>query len=294
MLWAYDVEDDQRSQLGTLEDHAGAMEYDHERDIIWVAGGVQVTGYSADDGSVVTSHREHTDELSALAVHGEYVATATTFGDEVIVYDVAEETVAFEPELPADVLGVGDLALTNDDELIVATDAEDNSYVAMFDLDTEDELLSYREHIFLPSSVEYVEEVDMIVTTGFDNHVLFYDVGAGAVVEQYPHDDTIYEGSLDRHNGLLWIGDGEPEEEGQPGDGTISGLDVATTLDLFDDEPDETDDADDTDAVDEEDADDNAVDDGDADDDGSGFSIIVGLAGVLGAVVITARVVGGR
>lgn len=221
-LWEWDVADEESSELTSLEDHAAAIDYDEARDIVWVAGHETVYGYDVGDGSLIHSHDEHTDGMSDIAVQGDYVASATTWHDEVIVYDIEAEEVAFEPELPDDVSQTSSVHLTESEELIVGTGADDGDVVAMYDIETEELLAQYREHIFSVSAVEYDAEHDVIISLGFDNTIKFYDVGSESIVAEHVHEDTIFTADLDLQNDLLWFGDGEDR------DGFVTGLDVSS------------------------------------------------------------------
>lgn len=220
-LWAYDIESGNLTEHATLDDHAAGMEYDESRDVIWMTGGTSVHGYHAENGSLFMSHDRHTEGTSDIAVQGRYVASATTFGEEVIVYDVETESVAFEPDLPDDITQVSAVHLTENGELIVGTDAEEGSLVAMYDVDTGERVTGYRDHVFAVSDLTYDAERGVIISTGLDNTVKFYDVSAESVVAAYRHEDTIYAAVLDRRNEVLWFGDGEEKV------GSVIGLDVS-------------------------------------------------------------------
>ncbi|PSQ60437.1 MAG: hypothetical protein BRD23_02110 [Halobacteriales archaeon SW_9_67_25] len=219
-LWEYDVAAGEVTELTTLPVHPQAIDYDEARDMVWVGGDGTVYGYDAADGSERMTYTEHTEGVGALAVHGDYVATGTATSNEVVVYHVENEAVAFEPELPDDVRGVGSVHITNGDELLVGADAEDDSFVAMFDIVAGESVVEYREHIFSVPGVAYDEDNDVIISMGLDNAVVFYDVEADEVATVYEHPDTIYAGDLDTRNDLLWVGDGEQRS------GTVTGVDV--------------------------------------------------------------------
>lgn len=222
-LWVYDVPAGELSELTTLDSHAGDMAYDAQRDVVWIAGHETVYGYNADDGSDFMQYTEHSDGLNAIAVQGDYVATGTTFESEVVVYDVAAESVAFQPDLPDDVVGIGALDLTESGDLIVGTGAENDDVIAAYDIESGEQRLQYRQHIFGVSYVEYEPTTDAIISAGADNTVKFYDVSEGSVTATYQHPDTIYTADLDRSNGILWIGDGEERT------GTVTGLAIITS-----------------------------------------------------------------
>lgn len=219
-LWVYDVAAGNLSELTTLDDHPGDMVYDEARNVVWIAGHETVYGYDADDGSEYMNFTEHSDGLGAIDVQGDYVASGTQFASEVVVYDVAEERVAYEPELPDDVKSIGALDLTENGDLIVGTAADDGDVIAAYDVGEREQRLQYRKHVFGVSYVEYESTTDQIISTGFDNTVKIYDVSEGAVVAKYQHADTIYTADLDLTNALLWIGDGEERT------GTVTGLDL--------------------------------------------------------------------
>jgi len=219
-LWAFDVEAGELTELTQLEAHPPAIAYDEARDVVWTVGNGTVYGYDATDGSEYMTYTAHTGGIETIAVRGDYIATGTTWSDEVVVYNVESEEVAFEPDLPDDVGQVGAVHITAGDELIVGTGAEEGDVVAMFDIVQEEQIISYREHIFSVSAVEYDQEHDVIISMGFDNTIKFYDVEAGEVATVYEHPDTIYTGDLDTRNDLLWVGDGEERS------GTVTGIDV--------------------------------------------------------------------
>jgi WD40 repeat protein len=235
-LWTFDLEAEEWSELTKLQDHAADMAYDAENDVIWVGGGQTVTGYDASDGSVVASHDEHTDGLETIAVHGEsgLVASGTTWADEVIVWDSQAETVAHEPDVPSDVGSISALSFTVDGELLIGTDAEDNSWVGMLDLDAGNVVAEHRVHVFAVSEVLYDDERDVIVSTGFDNSIRFYDVDAEDMITAHEHADTIYTADLSMEDDLLWVGDGE-ERTGQ-----VTGIDVSDVSDSGTEETDDT------------------------------------------------------
>lgn len=222
-LWTFDPVQEGYEALASLEHHASAMDYDDDREMVWVAGHQTVYGYDADNGSLVQSHRAHTDGLSDIAVEGDHVASATTWSDEVVVYDVEAEEIVFEPDLPADVGRVPSVDVTADAELIVGTGAEEGDLVRMYDIEDRVPIAEYREHAFGVSAVEYHPVHDVIVSTALDNTVTFYDVSAGSVAAEHQHDDTIMTADLDTGDDILWFGDGEQRS------GTVTGLSVADT-----------------------------------------------------------------
>jgi PGF-CTERM protein len=200
--------------------HPQAIDYDEARDLVWVGGDGTVYGYDADDGSERMSYTEHSEGIGALDVHGDHVATGTALSNEVVVYHVENEEVAFEPAMPEDIRGVGSVHVTSGDDILVGADAEDDSYVAMFDIVSGETTVEYREHIFSVPGVEYDEDNDVIISMGLDNRVIFYDIEADEVATVYDHPDTVYAGDLDTRNDLLWVGDGEQRS------GTVTGIDV--------------------------------------------------------------------
>lgn len=220
-LWSYDVDADELSQLAQLQDVVAGLAYDDQRDLVWTAGHQTVYAHDASNGSLIASHEEHTDGMSSIAVHGDYVVSGTTWQDEVVVWDVESEEVVWQPDFPEDVGKIGAVDFTDDGRLLVGTDAEDRSLVGMYDVDAREPLATYREHVFGVSGVDYHSTADVIVSTGLDNTVKFYDVAEGSLAAEYEHEDTIYTADLDEERNLLWFGDGED----QPG--TVTGLDVS-------------------------------------------------------------------
>jgi PGF-CTERM protein len=219
-LWEYDPAEANLTEVSTMPVHPPAIAYDERRDVVWAAGDGNVTGYNVSDGGTYMRYAAHSDGVETVAVQGDYVASGTTWKNEVVVYDVADDEVAFEPDLPDDVGQVPAVALTEDEELIVGTGANESDVVAMYDVTSGEQLAQYREHIFSVSEVEYDAEHDVIISLGFDNTAKFYDVEAGEVAAVYEHDDTIYAGDIDTRNDLLWVGDGED----QPGN--VTGIDI--------------------------------------------------------------------
>lgn len=219
-LWEFDVAAGELTELTTLEAHPPAIDYDETRDMVWTVGDGTVYGYDATDGSEQMRYTEHTEGIETIDVRGDYIATGTTFSDELVVYDVPAEEVAYEPDLPDDVKQVSSVHITAGDGLVVGTDAEDDSLVAVYDIVQKEPVLEYREHIFAVSAVTYDEKNDVVISMGFDNTVKFFDVEAGEVAAVYEHPDTIYAGDLDTRNSVLWFGDGEQRS------GTVTGIDV--------------------------------------------------------------------
>lgn len=274
-LWAYEIANDERVEAAQLEDHVAGMAYDEKREVVWTAGHETVYGHDLHDGSIVASHEEHTDGMSSIAIHGDYVASGTSWQDEVVVWDIESEEVAWQPDFPEDVGKIGAVDFTEDGRLLVGTDAEDGSLVGMYDVEAQATEVEYREHVFSVSGVAYDASADVIVSTGFDNTVKFYDVAEDSLAAEYEHEDTIYTADLDTDNDLLWFGDGED----QPG--TVTGLDVS------DEQP----------AADDGSSDDSAGEDGGTDEpsDGgtaSGNESPLGLASLvtaLGVALVAAR-----
>lgn len=289
-LWEFDVKAGEMSELGTLNEHPGAMAYDAERDVIWAGGQETVYGYNTDDGSEYASYSPHSDGIETIDVRGDYIATGTTWKSEFVVYDIEQEDIVLEPELDA-VGGVTATHLTENGDVVVGTRGDDaDDLIAMYDIESGDQLVSYRKHIFSVSEVKYEPDTETIISTGFDNTVKFYDVNEQAVIEKYQHEDTIYTADLDQTNDLLWIGDGEERT------GTVTGLDIE------DQEPDTTEGGADTDAEtasgDESSGDKGesagdekgAADNGDSSDaDGPGFGVIVGLIALVTVALIGRR-----
>lgn len=170
--------------------------------------------YDVTDGEQMAGHTEHTDGTSDLAVSGDYVASGTTWEDEVIVWDIEDEAVVFEPEVNYEGIVVD---LTPTGELIVGAGEE----VVMFDIESGEQLLDSEGHIFGTSGVAHHADEDLVVSVGFDNTMRFHSIADDGVIESYDHDDTLYTLSLDLQNQLVWFGDGEE----QPG--TVYGLDMA-------------------------------------------------------------------
>lgn len=296
-LWQFDVIEGEFDELGTLAVHPEDMAYDEERNVVWIAGGETVYGYDATDGSEFMSYSEHNEGTGVIDVADDYVVSGTTWDTEVIVYDVEEEAVVYEPDLPDDTQGITALNLLDSESLLVGALGDDaDDVVAGYDVEEDIKFFDYREHIFGVSFVGYEPNNDLIISAGFDNTVKFYDAENGQIVEEYQHEDTIYTASHDPLNSLLWLGDGEER------DGLVSGLDI-----FHEDDPDDDDDgaADDgTDGTtDDSTADDGDSDDGDADDsadgqsdadstdDGTpGFGPIVALIAVLGGGALTNRI----
>jgi len=220
-LWEYDVAADKWRELASMGDHAAAIEYDPARDVVWTTGARSVYGYHAGNGSLFASHSQHTDGTSDLAIHGEYVASGTTWDDEVLVYSVAEDRVVYEPEFPDYVRRIGALSFTDGGDLLVGTESEGGSLVGLYDVEAEQRVTGYREHVFGVSEVVHDAERDRIVSTGVGNRIVFFDLETDSVVATYDHDDTIYTAALDGASGLLWFGDGEET------DGRLIGLDVS-------------------------------------------------------------------
>lgn len=202
----------------SLEAHPSRMAFDGERDLLWMAGAEEVHAYDL-EGNLDRSIAPGDGHPHIIDVNEEYVAWSTGFDDEVIVWDIEDESVAFEPTFPDEYeasMTVG-VALTDDNELIVGTDG-DGSMVAMFDIESESVVTEYREHIFSVNEVAYHAEADAIISGGADNHLTAYDVAAESVIEQHDHGDTILAMALDESNELLWVGDGEET------DPTVTGL----------------------------------------------------------------------
>lgn len=281
-LWAYEIDSGERVEAAQLQDHVAGLAYDEEREVVWTAGHETVYGHDVHDGSVVASHEEHTDGMSSIAVHGDYVASGTSWQDEVVVWDIESEEVAWQPEFPEDVGKIGAVGFTQDGRLLVGTDAEDGSLVGLYDVEAQATEVEYREHVFSVSGVAYDASADVIVSTGFDNTVKFYDVAEDALAAEYEHGDTIYTADLDAGNDLLWFGDGED------GPGTVTGLDVsAQEPEGGDGDPAGDDGA--SGAADEEDG---GTDEPDSGDAAGGNESPLGLGSLvagLGAALVAAR-----
>jgi len=109
----------------------------------------------------------------------------------------------------------GEVAATHEFEQGHADD-----FVGGYDLAGDGWRFTHREHVFGVSSLGVEPTENVVVSTGGDNTVKFYDPAADAVVAEYAHADTIYAASIDRNNGLVWIADGENR------DGVVTGLDI--------------------------------------------------------------------
>lgn len=290
-LWVYDIAAGDLSEHTEMASHAGGMEYDGDRDVIWVAGHETVTGYTADDGSEFMQFEPgHSDGIGAMAFYGDYIATGTQFADEVVVYDIENDEVAYEPDLPDDVVGIGALELTETGDLIVGTGAENDDVIAAFDIEEQRKLLQYRQHIFGVSYVQYVPSSNVILSTGADNTVKIYDVNQESIVAQHQHEDTIYTAAMDQSNDLLWIGDGEDRT------GTVSALDIAedeptptpepTTVEPTESETPEPDTPTQVTTTEPSQADETPVTDTDGQ---SGFGIAVAIVALLVTMLVTRR-----
>lgn len=205
----------------SVETHPSRMAFDGERDLLWLAGHEEVHAYDL-EGELDRSIAPGDGNPHDIAVNDNYVAWSTGFDAEVIVWDIEDESVAYEPTFPDDYeasMTVG-VDLTDDNELIVGTDG-DGSMVAMFDIESESVVTEYRVHVFSVNEVAYHAGANTIIAGGADNHISVFDVGAETVIEEHDHGDTIQAMALDESNELLWIGDGEETEP------TVSGLSVA-------------------------------------------------------------------
>ena len=267
-FWEYSVSTAEFINHGTLDTHPEAMVYDDERDVVWIGGHETVHGYFATNGSAYMDYNVHSEGIGTLDIYEDYIVSGTTWETEVVVYDVENEDVVYEPDLPDDTQGVSAVNLLDTDALLVGALGDDaNDLVAGYDVEEESLLLEHREHIFGVSFVGYEPHNDLIISTGFDNTIRFYDHETDSIVEEYEHDDTIYTASYDYPNSLLWIGDGEER------DGVVSGIDIHYEADPADDDvpANDADPADDTadeadDAIDADDTADDADDTMDADD----------------------------
>lgn len=217
-LWAFDTADQETTEVARLQDHAAGIAYDARRDVVWTAGHETVYGHDVSDGSVVLTHEEHTDGMSSIAVHGDHVASGTSWQDELLVYDAARDSLAWEVDFPDDVGKIGSVGFTDAGYLLVGTDAEDKSLVGMYNVETQEAVAEHRSHVFSVSDVLYHPSENLLVSAGFDNTVKLYSVDQEAVVAEHEHEDTIYAADLDTRNEVLWIGDGEQR------DGLVTGL----------------------------------------------------------------------
>lgn len=259
-LWEFDVDEGEFNDLGTLAAHPEDMAYDEVRDVVWIAGDETVYGYDATDGSEFMSYSEHNEGTGVIDVEADYVVSGSAWETEVIVYDVEEEEVVYEPDLPDDTQGISALNLLDSETLLVGALGDDaDDLVAGYDVEEDVEHFTHREHIFGVSFVGYEPQNDLIISAGADNTVKFYDAENDQVVEEYQHEDTIYTASPDYLNSLLWLGDGEER------DGLVSGLDIFYEEDSDDDSTDDGT----GDGTDDDSTDDGAADDGDDTDDGA-------------------------
>lgn len=220
-LWSYDVPAGEINEVGTLAVHPQDMAYDADRGAVWIGGQGTVHGYDVADGTEIGNYSVHSDGVGVVDARGDYVVSGTTWEPEVVVYDVEAGEVVAEPTLPADTQGVSAAALVGDDTLLVGALGDDaNDFVGAYDLAADRWRFSHREHVFGVTGLAREPISDLVVSTGGDNTVKFYDPESDSIVEEYVHEDTIYAASLDDANGLVWLGDGQER------DGVVSGLDI--------------------------------------------------------------------
>ena len=305
-LWEFDVPEGEFNELGTLAEHTEDMAYDPERSVVWTGGDGTVYAYDTVNGSEYMNYTEHSEGIGPIDVYGDYVVSGTTWDTEIVVYDVEADEVVVEPELPEDTGAITALNLLNEEDLLIGAGGDDaNDLLGAYEISTDELHELHREHIFGIRYVDYEPRNDLVMSAAFDNTIRFFDPDTGDVVETYEHEDTIYAGSQDYPNGLLWFGDGEDRP------GMVSALDIYYQEDPADDDADDVpvdddaddaddapvdDDADDTDDApvddDADDADDAPVDDDaddtdDADDDGlPGFGPLAALLAILGILML--------
>lgn len=220
-LWEFDVESQEKTKLTEIAHHTGAMKYDANRDLLWLGQAGDVVALDASDGEEVMRHSEHGEGgIASLSVSEDYVASVRTWEPDPIVYDIENEEVAFEP-LPESIENKEDgnivsVHLTGSGKVILGGGWDS---VFMYDIESQELQAQYAAHAFGAHDIEYLDSRNLIISTGFGNHVAFYDVEADRILETYDHGDTIYASDLDRSNDIIWYGDGE-----DPPDGTVTGL----------------------------------------------------------------------
>lgn len=222
-LWEYNVSRDNTTLLTEMKHSTGAMDYDAERDLVWVGQSSDVVAFDAGNGSVVMRHSKHSDgSIESLSVQGKYIASVLTWEPEVVVYDIENQSVAFEP-LPDDIDPEEDnlvsVHLTESTELVIGGGWDT---VYLYDVESQTLKTQYSAHAFGAAVVDYHESEDVIVSAGTGNHVAFYDMETESVVRTYEHVDTISAADLDMKNDILWFGDGGREQAG-----TVTGLQVS-------------------------------------------------------------------
>lgn len=223
ILWEYNVSNDSTTLLLEMEHHPGDMDYDETRDLIWASQSGDVVAYDAENGSEVMRHSNHSEggTIVSLSVQGRYIASVLTWEPEVIVYDIKNEEVSFEP-LPDDIDPEEDnlvsVHVTESAELIIGGGWDT---VYMYDIENRSLMTQYAAHAFGATEVRYHEAADVIVSAGTGNHIAFYDVDTSAVVSTYEHVATIETADLDMANDIVWFGD-----NGQEQAGTVTGLQI--------------------------------------------------------------------
>ena len=223
-LWEFDVENREWTTVTEeLDSHAGALTYDAQRDVVWLAGGDGVYGYNVDDGSQFDSYSEHSDGVTSIDIQGDHLVSGSAWGVEAIVYDIPNGEVVYEPALPDDSTQVSAVHITASNQLLVGTDAEERSPVLMYDIGQQKQVQEYREHIFAVSDLAYDQAGRNIISFGSDNRIKIFSVEQETVIDTYQHDDTIFAGVFDAHNRLVWFGDGED------GPGTVIGVGASTS-----------------------------------------------------------------
>lgn len=223
-LWEFHVETEETSLLAEMEHHPSSLAYDESRGLVWAGQAGAIVAFDAEDGEEIHRHEEHGQgQVSSLSVEGKYVASVLTWEPNVIVYDIENEAVAFEP-LPdpieaADDGNIVSVHLTESGEVILGGGWDS---VFMYDIESEELLRQYGAHAFGVQAIKYHESEGLIISAGFGNQVAFYDVESEDLVNTYDHGDTIFAGDLDREHDIFWYGDGE-----DPPEGTITGLRMA-------------------------------------------------------------------
>lgn len=212
-LEAYDIDTGEVEQVTLLSEPAGDLEYDAERDWLWLAGGFgTVWAVDPSTGETVFEHTEHTDDegIADLSIQGDHVASVLTWEPEVVVYDIAANESVDAPHADALVENEDDniasVELTDDGGLIMGGDTDQ---IALVDVETGEERLSYRGpgHAWGVVQLEYHEERDVIASTDLDGGVAFYDVDAREALGS--HDtggEAVPAADVDVTNDRLWVG----------------------------------------------------------------------------------------
>lgn len=287
-LWEYDVESQERTKVTQLEDHAGGLAYDAERDLVWVAGGGKgnVVAYDATDGEEVRRHEEHAPNgLQDVSVEGDTLATVATWEPDVVVYDLARDEVAFEP-LPDSIADDEDgnlvsVEVTESGDVIVGGGWDT---VFVYDGETQELRTTYAAHSWGVAAVDYHESADLIVSGGTGGRLAVFDVGADAVVQTHEHGETIA-AALDGGTDVVWYGAGEHSH-------AVTGLELRFDDPAAGDDGTDGTDGDGTDGTDGDGTDgaDGAGDDaGTSGGDGAGFGIAAVVIAVSSLALIGYR-----